>query len=179
MASEFKPDNLDFGVIIAFVAPGFITFQAISYHMPTAKAWMDAASNQEQSVGIFLFVLLASLALGVVISGIRALMIDKLLRTRLLRSLSVPELNLDWSKVNEAKLPILLTIRNGHYRYYQFYSNTAVALSLWALSRSVAGGPGLNCYKWGILVVTVIVLIESARGALEGYVKAVGQALTT
>ena len=140
---------------------------------------MDAASNREQSVGIFLFVLLASLALGVVISGVRALVIDKLLRARLLRSLSVPKLNLDWSKVDEAKLPILIAIRDGHYRYYQFYSNTAVALVLWASTRSVAGGPSLNVYKWGILLVTVVALIESARGSLQGYVRAVGQALTT
>src|ERR1041384_4106701 len=103
MPSELKPDNFDFGVIIAFVAPGFVTFQAASYHLPTAKAWMDAASNREQSVGVFLFVLLAPLALGVVVSGIRALVIDQLIRARLLRSLAVPPLNLDWSRVTEAK----------------------------------------------------------------------------
>jgi hypothetical protein len=176
MAAELKTGNLDFGVIIAFVAPGFVTFQAISYHMPTAQAWMSAASNSEQSVGVFLFVLLASLALGVVVSGVRALVIDKLLRSRLLRSLAVPQLNLNWSKVDVAKLPILLVIRDGHYRYYQFYSNSLVALALWAVSRSFAGSFGLNYYQWAIVIITIVALLESARVSLRRYVEAVGQA---
>jgi hypothetical protein len=176
MAEDLKASNLDFGVMIAFVAPGFVTFQAISYHVSIAQAWMDAASNSDQSVGVFLFVLLSSLALGVVVSGLRALVIDKLLRARLLGSLAVPTLNLDWAKVDVAKLPILLTIRDGHYRHYQFYSNTSIALVLWAAARSFAVGPGLHWYQYIILVATVVALLESARGSFLRYVKAISQA---
>jgi type II secretory pathway component PulF len=91
MATDLKPSDLDYGIIIAFVAPGFVAFHAASYQLPTAKAWMAAASDKEQSVGVFLFVLLASLCGGLIVSGVRALVIDNLLKSSVvLRKLAVP-----------------------------------------------------------------------------------------
>jgi hypothetical protein len=79
MSSEIKTSSLDFGTVIAFVTPGFIGLYALSYHVPTARSWLDAATNKEQSVGVFLMVLLASIAIGLVISGMPQLVIDNLL----------------------------------------------------------------------------------------------------
>ena len=62
MSSELKPAGLEFGTIIAIVAPGFLAFHALSYHMTAAKAWLDAATTKDQSVGVFLIVLLASIS---------------------------------------------------------------------------------------------------------------------
>lgn len=178
MASDLKPSSLDFGVVIAFVAPGFVAFQAASYHMPTARAWMAAASEKEQSVGVFLFVLLASLSMGLVVSGVRALAIDNLLRFRhLLRRLVVPELTLDWSKVDDKRLLVLVTIRDAHYRHYQFYSNTLVALLFWAFSRAFASEPSLPWQHWALITAAVVALLLSARDSLLRYVTAVHQAL--
>lgn len=175
MESDLKPSSLDFGVIIAFVAPGFVAFWATSYHMPMATAWMTAAADKEQNVGVFLFVLLASLSLGLVISGVRALLIDNLLRWRFLGKLVVPPLNLDWSRVNEKKLALLLTIRDNHYRYYQFYSNTLTALVLWAFARAFAVAPRLSWQYWVLIASALVALLLSAREALHRYVTAVGQ----
>jgi hypothetical protein len=179
MATDLKPSSLDFGVVIAFLAPGFVAFHGASYHAPTARAWMAAAAEKEQSVGVFLFVLLASLSIGLVVSGVRALTIDKLLRLRHLpKRLVVPPLSLDWSKVDEKRLSVLLTIRDAHYRHYQFYSNTLVALLLWACARACAAGPGLLWQHWTLIAAAVVALLLSARESLLRYVTGVQQVMT-
>src|SRR5437016_9037600 len=110
MSSEIKTSSLEFGTVIAFVAPGFVGFYAVSYHVPTARAWLDAASNKEQSVGVFLLVLLASIAIGLIVSGVRQLVIDRILCSRWLGNYALPKLNLDWSKIDDKNLTVLNTI---------------------------------------------------------------------
>lgn len=180
MAADLKPSNLDFGVLIAFVAPGFVALQGGSYHVPTARAWMAAAIEKEQGVGVFLFVLLASLSLGLVVSGVRALAIDNLLRFRwLLRRLVVPGLSLDWSKVDDKKLPVLLVIRDGYFRHYQFYSNTLVALLLWTLSHAFSTEPSMSWQYRALIAAALLALLFSARESLLRYVNGVHEALKT
>src|ERR1035441_9077609 len=152
MDEGLKPPSLDFGVVIAFVAPGFVAFWAAAYHMPLATAWMAAAADKEQNVGVFLFVLLASLSLGLVVSGVRDLVIDNLLRWRFLGKHAVSPLNLDWSKADEKKLILLLAARDNHYRYYQFYSNTLTALIFWAVARALAESPRLSWHYWVLII---------------------------
>jgi hypothetical protein len=177
MASDLKPSGLDFGVVIAFVAPGFVALQGASYHMLTVQAWMAAASEKEQSVGVFLFVLLASLSMGLVVSGIRALVLDNLLQFgQLLRQHAVPKLSLDWSKVDDKKLPVLITIRDAHYRHYQFYANTLVAMVFWAFSRASTSRPGMSPQQWALISAILLALLFSARDSFLRYVNAVNRA---
>jgi hypothetical protein len=174
--ADLKPSDLDYGIIIAFVAPGFVAFHAASYQLPTAKAWMFAASDKDQSVGVFLFVLLASLCGGLIVSGVRALVIDNLLKSStVLRKLAVPPYTIEWSRVDDKKLSVLVAIRDGHYRYYQFYSNTFVAIVFWISCRAFADGPNLRLWHWAVIVMTLFALLLSARDALVRYSSAVKQ----
>jgi hypothetical protein len=175
MAADTPSTNFDFGVVIAFIAPGFLAFHAASYHFPTADAWMSAVSDKDQSVGLFLFVLLASLSLGLVVSGIRALMIDTLICWSFLGKFAVPRSTLDWSRIDEKNLPVLLAIRDNHYRYYQFYANTLVAMVLWMLARGSSSMPALSWPKWTLMLVATAALFLSARDALNRYGAALGK----
>jgi hypothetical protein len=176
MASDTQTAGLDFGAVIAFVAPGFVVVHAVSYHLPVATAWMEAASAKEQGIGIFLFVLLASLSLGLVVSGLRWIVIDTLLHHPCLRTFAVPKLSLNWWSQVDERLPLLLTIRDNYYRYYQFYANTLVALLLWILARACAdNAPSVGWPYWAVLVIVAIALLLSARDALFRYVTAVNQ----
>jgi len=177
MAEDLKPSSLDFGVVIAFVAPGFVAFLAASYHLPTAGAWMAAASDKQQSVGVFLFVVLASLSLGLVVSGVRSLLVDRLICCRLLGGLRAPSLNLNWSRVDGKNLTLLLTIRDNHYRYYQFYSNSLVASVLWTLARTFSSAPALPWRFWTLVTGILLALLLAARESWVRYVTAVNQAL--
>ncbi len=175
MASDdVKVSGLDFGVIIAFVAPGFVALQATSYYTSVTQAWMAAASDKDPGVGVFLFVLLGSLSMGLIVSGIRALLIDNLLRSHLLlRRFAIPPNKLDWSKVEEKNLLVLLTIRDGFYRHYQFYANTFVAVLLWSFSHAFASG--LQRQYWALIAAVLCALFLSARSSLRQYVLAVNQ----
>ncbi|MBZ5554639.1 MAG: hypothetical protein LAO21_18125 [Acidobacteriia bacterium] len=178
MESEnVKMSGLDFGIVIAFIAPGFVALQAASYHFSTVRAWMAAASDKEQTVGLFLFVLLASLSMGLVVSGVRALAIDNLLRFRfVLRGLVVPKVQLDWSQIDSENLSILITIRDAFFRHYQFYSNTLVALLFWAFSHAFSDRPKLPWYDWALITSLLVVLFFSGRDSLQRYANAVNKA---
>src|SRR6266851_5707551 len=128
MADEVKPASIDFGALIAFVAPGFLAFWALSYVSEQAGSWMTSASKENQNVGVFLFVALTSLSLGLVVSGIRALCTRKWL---------FDEPVIDWSKVTSEKRLLVHDVRNGLYRHFQFYANMAVALLALSLVRFI------------------------------------------
>lgn len=176
MGSEIKSSVLDLGFVIAFVAPGFVAFPALSYHMPAAGAWMDAASKADQGVGVFLFVLLASLAMGLIVSGVRALTVDNLLFCQgLPQKLRVQKPAIKWGELNGEKLTILVTVRNAFYRHYQFYSNTLVALVFWTACRATADRPSLACWQWVAIGAGIGALLFSARDSLSRYGEAVRQ----
>lgn len=176
MASEIKSSGLDLGFVIAFVAPGFVAFLALSYHMPVASSWMNAASTADQGVGVFLFVLLASSAMGLIVSGVRALTIDNLLFwQRLPQKLRVQRPSVKWGKLDSEKLAILVTVRDAFYRHYQFYSNTLVALVFWATSRATANRPCLSWWHWPAIAAGIGALLFSARDSLSRYGDAVKQ----
>jgi hypothetical protein len=178
MASNLKTSALDYGVVIAFLAPGFVAFAGASEAIPRIVTWMTAAAETEQTVGIFLFVLLASLSIGLAVSGVRALVIDHLLRWRLLGKFAVPQLQLDWGRVDEENLPVLITIRDSHYRYYQFYSNTLVALVFAGIVRLIWGTTSSSWELILVLVLIIVILFLSARESLLHYVTGMNQALT-
>jgi hypothetical protein len=135
------------------------------------------AADKEQGVGVFLFVLLASLSAGLVVSGLRDLVVDAPFRWAFWGKQLVAPLELDWSKVTAENLAILIVVRDNHYRYYQFYSNTAVALVLWFLLHGLSPHPGLPRSMYAFLTVAVILLLWAAKRALSRYVEGVGQLL--
>jgi hypothetical protein len=182
MAEDLKTPSLDYGVIVAFVAPGFVAFYATSYQFPGALNWTTAASEKDPTVGIFLFVLLASLSTGLVVSGVRALLVDHVLRSRrLLGRFAVPTCRINWSKVDDKKLRVVNAIRDGHYRYYQFYSNTFVAMVFWVCSRSYAvkGAAALTWGRWALIFAMLLALLVSARESLLRYATALEQSGST
>jgi hypothetical protein len=77
--------------------------------------------------------------------------------------------------VDDKKLSVLVTIRDGHYRYYQFYSNTFVAMVFWIFCRGFADGPNLRWGHWAVMIATLFALLLSARDALVRYSTAVKQ----
>ena len=61
-------DNLEktFGLLIAFLLPGFICIVGISFTFQEVSSWLyESASKDAPTVGGFLFSTLASLSLGV------------------------------------------------------------------------------------------------------------------
>jgi hypothetical protein len=175
MSEEAKATGLDFGALIAFVAPGFVAFQGLAYHVKIAASWIQAASEKEQNVGVFLFVALASLSIGLAVSGVRALVLDSVLRSRCMCRWRIPESRLNWALIDDVDLQTLVTIRDNFYRYYQFYANTAVALILVAAARLVSSQPKVGCMAQFVFWAAFIVLLLSARQSFDLYVKGINE----
>src|SRR5262249_43132958 len=139
MEDSSKPSGIDFGAMIAFVAPGFVALSAAAYRFDLVWRWLGDSEDKQQGVGIVLLVLLASLSAGLLVSGARALLLDSLL-TAHWNPWSVKTSSLDWGKLDSHSLTVLVLVRDNFYRYYQFYGNMFVALLVALVFRYAAPG---------------------------------------
>ena len=107
--------NQNFGLIIAYLLPGFVSLWGVSYFSPTVESWINVPQQPgSPSVAGFMYVTLASLAAGVSVSAVRWAIIDHLHHATGV----VPPV---WKFANlEGKLQGYLTLVENHYRYYQF-----------------------------------------------------------
>ena len=164
-----KDSSEYFGYVIAFVLPGFLALWVVSHFDPVSAGWLGTLATKDLTVGAFLFAGLASLGLGMFLGGARWLVFDLCLMPLLRVPDSKP---LDQAKRKDLEAPYRAIIED-HYRFYQFYANSAVALALAALvlwSRLPAGALVL-------LLGTEAVLIVSARDALKKHRTKVEQLL--
>ena len=154
-----------FGLLIAYLLPGFICLWGVSHFSPTVQSWLGAATQDAPTLGGFLYVTVASIGAGLTASTVRWLLIDTLHHWTGIRAPSW-----DFSKLqrNVAAFQMLVEI---HYRYYQFYGNGFIAIIFaWTLRRVsigfLSGGWGL--FDVGSLVVS-LVLLAGSRDTLRKY----------
>ena len=138
MKAEF-----DFGKIIAYLLPGFVGLWGLSHHSVTLQRWFEITESAGGSLDNVSFVIVGSLAAGVVLSGFRWILF------RAAFQLSV----------------------TSHYDYYKFYSGMAVAILVAFLGWVTKGGQ-LQALQLGYYIatlVTLVVLSLSAAEALRKY----------
>jgi|KBSSwiStaDraftv2_1062776.scaffolds.fasta_scaffold36808_3 hypothetical protein len=162
-----KDGSINFGALIAFLLPGFLALWGISFSSPEVAAWMAKSSTSDSAtVGGFLYATLASLALGLVISAARWVVIDQLLYS--VGGLERP--NVSFAKLKDEK--VLSAFREAienHYRYYQYYSHSCIAI---AAAFAYALMHGSECPPLGFLIgvpVVVFMLLLAARNELKRF----------
>ncbi|RIK67114.1 MAG: hypothetical protein DCC65_07800 [Planctomycetota bacterium] len=151
--------------MIAYLLPGFIGLVGISTVSPAISAWLATSSDGQPTVGGFLYVTIASLALGMFASGLRWLVIDTVHHKSGIRA---PNWDFAQLQSNLAAYDLLVEF---HYRHYQFYANSFVVIALNYFVRlaggcQICGGPG-----WvdaGFLFVEVV-LFATSRDTLRKY----------
>lgn len=123
MATE---DNslTNFGLVIAYVLPGFTALQGFPLLSPAATAW-GTGGDPNPPLTAFLSGTVMALAAGLTVSTVRWLVIDRLHHRTGVRRPDRDYSLLDRSVDAVAYLDLV------HYRYYKFYANMVVAL-LWA-----------------------------------------------
>ena len=57
----------NFGLVIAYLLPGFVTLWGLSHFSPTIQTWLTSSQSGAPSVSGFLYVTLVSLALGLTV----------------------------------------------------------------------------------------------------------------
>ncbi len=154
----------NFGLLIAYVLPGFVILFGVSLVSPTAKAWLTAAQAATgPSVGGFLDAFLFSVAAGVTVSAFRWLFLDRLHQTTGIRK---PQLDL--RKLEDRRHSFERVVED-HYRYYEFYGGMLIAgLFSYSLWRARQTGLSLGIYDFLFLTIEIVFAMAS-RDALRNY----------
>ncbi|QDT27863.1 hypothetical protein Enr10x_31980 [Gimesia panareensis] len=110
-----------FGMLIAFVLPGFIVLWGVSYFSATVRLWLSGAGTTP-TIGGFMFGTLASVAAGVTVSTARWLVIDTIHHHT-----GIPRPNWDFSRFQD-NVGAYNVLNDIHYKFYQFHANGLIAL---------------------------------------------------
>jgi len=149
--------------LIAYVLPGFVTLWAVALVSPAVHGWLVGSTASGPNVGGFMYVSMASVATGMTVSALRWAVVDSLhVFTGLVRPAW------DDSRLSERLRGFEALVEN-HYRYYQFYANTLVALALAYPTWRINAHAGLlHPMDFGFLLVEGVFLAAS-RDALRRY----------
>ena len=155
--------NRHFGLVIAYLLPGFVALAGIAPLVPMVAGWLDAG-NQTASLGAPLYALLAATAAGMVVSCFRWLLID---RIHAVTGLGGPAFN---ARALEERPGAVLFLLENHYRFHLFYANTLVAV-IWTyvVHRRLGTSPRLGTGTDVAVVVLCAVLFAGSRDALAKY----------
>jgi hypothetical protein len=152
----------DFGLLIAYVLPGFTALWGTTYVWPLFRPWFGLMPSQEPTLGGFLFLTLASVGAGLTVSTVRWLVIDTLHHRT-----GIAPPSWDFRGLVEAESGYRLLVEI-HYRYFQFYANMVIALGIVLVCRLVSGTAAFGGLEVLLLASQVIFYVGS-RDALAKY----------
>src|SRR5215468_4916591 len=124
MASQESPVT-NFGLLIAYILPGFTALRGVPFLPGLSAAWGMADAEAGLTLPGILSGTVEALAAGLTVSTVRWLVLDTLHHRTGLRP---PPWDFALLEKNVAAFELLVHI---HYRYYKFYANMVVALA-WA-----------------------------------------------
>lgn len=166
--SEVTDKN--FGLLIAYLLPGFTLIVAMSERIPAIGAWLGSNPADAPTVGGFLYVTLASVAAGMTLNAARWLVLDTVHHRT---GLHPPAWNFSMLQRN---LRAFQGAVEHHYRHYQFFG----AMTITALLASVfpSGLAGLLRLPTAIVATTMLLLtilfFVASRDALKKYYSRTG-----
>ncbi len=161
-----------FGLIIGFLIPGMVGLYGVSLHVETIEGWFSVASTaQSSSVGGFLFVLVASIGVGVFISNVRWLVLERWIWKR-----EPPKHDASARKGTQTEL-VYQNLVWQFYDFYLFAANMMFALGLlylaWLAAEIRTAGLVVDALRMGspllLLVPACYVLYRSGKHSLERY----------
>lgn len=114
----------NFGVLIAYLVPGATALWGLSSFSPSLRAWFASTPSDAPTISGFLYLTVASLAVGMTVTAIRWACVDLI---HAATGLAAPDLDFAQlpGKVDAYRLLIEI-----HYVHYKFYSNMCVATAI-------------------------------------------------
>ena len=152
-------------MFIAYVLPGFLLLASASLLVSPLQIWLLGPAPDAPSVGGVVYVTAGSILLGMVIGVIRWAVIDTLHAVTGLRR---PVWN---ERLLPERLEAFQLLVQNHFRYYEFYGNTAVALPLaWTCLRlsPASSAIPIGLVDAGVVILTLLLIVAS-RDALRRY----------
>jgi hypothetical protein len=159
-----------FGLIVAFLIPGFVGLAGLAPVIPLAGQWLRPANSGGLGIGPTIYALMAATAIGMVLSCLRWLLVDHVLEW-----MGIQGSNLDFRHIGN-HLEALDYLSDNHYRFYQFYANTLMAiLCTYPPDRLLQTSPLLGSGTDLAVLFLCLVLFLGSRDALEKYRARAGQ----
>ncbi len=150
----------NFGLLIAYLLPGFVGLWGISHVSVTVERWL-AGDASGPTVGGFLYVTLASVGVGLTVSTLRWLVIDTIHH---FTGISQPPWN--FSRLSD-RTTAFQTLIEIHYRYYQFYGNSCIAVIVVVVLRWWAEGFDLRELLGSLALIALF--FWASRDTLQKY----------
>jgi hypothetical protein len=159
--------NDNFGPLIAYLVPGATTLGGFSQFSPALQSWFAATPADAPTIGGFLYLTAASLAVGMTISAIRWVLVDAVHGFT-----GVAPPRLDFSTLDR-KVDALSLLIELHYRHFQFYANMFVASAIaYGCYRVKLGGPlPLGWLDIGFVLLEGIFFVTSRDTLRKYYVR--------
>ncbi len=160
----------NFGLLVAYLLPGFVCVLGVAASSTSTQTWITPGGASGPSVGGFLYLTLASLTAGMLVSAVRWAIVD-----RLHHATGVRPPTWDFQRLQE-RLSAFELLVESHYRYYQFYANMLVAATAAYASWRTIGGLDSNYADVGFVALESILFLGS-RDALSKYYRRAEQLL--
>lgn len=151
----------NFGLLIAYLIPGFVALVGMSYRSETVRAWL--VGYDVVTLGGFLYSTIAALVIGLLCSTVRWIAIDTLHHKT---GIHRPEWNFADLQEN---LEAYALLEENHYRYYQFYANSLVAWTIGYGSWRYSGTESLWLPADLAFTAIAILLYLGSRDTLRKY----------
>lgn len=153
----------NFGLLIAYILPGFAALWGISDFSPTVRAWVGFSADQSPTVGGFLYVTVAAVGVGMVVSTVRWLVVD---RIHHLTGIPLPKWDFTQLQNNLAAFDLLV---DSHYRFYQFHANMFVAVAFTFFGQVVATHGHITAILAAAVLFTESTLWIGSRDTFRKY----------
>jgi hypothetical protein len=156
--------NNNFGLLIAYLIPGFVALCGIAFVSPAIHALL-IVPTPGPTVGGFLYLTLACAALGVTISTLRWAIVDPI---HSITGIRRPQWNFNKLQDNLGAFNSLIEV---HYRYYQFHANMLIAVAvlyvLYRIDQGVAVLP-FGGFEFAAALFEMV-LFAGSRDTLKKY----------
>lgn len=159
-----------FGLIVAYVLPGFIGLAGLAPLFPAVADWLRPVDQGDLGIGPPLYAVMGATAVGLILSCVRWLLIDQLHQWTGVKRPVRDDRRLDRS------LEGFDYLVQSHFRYYEFCGNTLLAVLLaYGLNRLFGSLPFLGVATDIGMTVLAIVLFVASRDALAKYYTRTGR----
>ena len=157
----------NFGLLIAFVLPGFVLLWGMAPYSATVADWIALTTSDAPTVGGFLYVTLASVGLGQLVSTLRWLLIDSLHHRT---GITPPEWSFHQLRSKDVSAAFERFVED-HYRFYQFHANGLVSLTLASVAWWTANGFSLASFT--VVLLCDGLLYVGSRDTMTRYYRRV------
>lgn len=150
--------------MIAYLLPGFVALWGISYQSPAVRMWLTGnPPGYSVTIGGFLYTTMAAVIAGLFCSTVRWLLIDTLHHHT-----GIARPDWDFGELQK-KLAAYQLMEENHYRYYQFYANVNVAITIGYFSWRFAASRGVFIWADLLFIATVLLFHLGSRDTLQKY----------